>query len=85
MSRFLVTNHECDQCLFSKERIVSSARMKDVLSECSRKDTYFVCHKATIEGHNVACRGWFERFSCNLSRIAERLGAVKYVDPETGL
>lgn len=85
MSGFLIADAECDECLFSPNRIVDSKRMKDVLSDTQRRDTFFVCHKSTLNGLEVACAGWHERFTCNLSRIAERLGAVSFVDPATGL
>jgi hypothetical protein len=82
MSGFKVCERECSQCLFSSNRIVSSTRMAEVLRDCQRKDTHFVCHKASIEGENVACRGWYDRFSSNLSRIAGRLGVIEFVDVE---
>lgn len=83
MNGFLVCAAECDQCLFGPNRVVTSSRMRELLKETQRKDTYFVCHKSTLAGHNVACAGWHARFDCNLSRIMGRLGGVSFVDPET--
>ncbi len=80
MAGFLVSDSECDQCLFSPNRIVDSKRMASVLRTCQQRDTFFECHKGTIAGEHVACRGWYERFSCNLSRIAERLNVVEFID-----
>lgn len=84
MTGFQVCEAECDQCLFGPNRIVSPTRMREVLKTAQRKDSHFVCHKASIAGRDVACRGWHDRFSSNLSRIAERLGMVEFVDPATG-
>jgi len=74
-----VKSQQCDQCLFSKNRIVSSKRMKDILQGCARKDTHFICHKATIENKDVVCRGFFDNRTSQLIRIAGRLNAIKFI------
>lgn len=70
----------CNQCLFTENRIVSGKRMKEILTGCRRSDTYFQCHKATIEGKDVCCRGFYDNQTSNLIRIAQRLNAVQFVD-----
>jgi hypothetical protein len=75
-----VKEKQCDQCLFSKNRIVSAKRMKDILQGCARKDTHFICHKGTIENKDIVCRGFFENRTSQLIRIACRLNAIKFVD-----
>lgn len=70
---------QCDQCLFSKNRIVDAKRMKEIVTECRRKDTHFECHKGTIEGKNIVCHGWFTRFTSQMIRIAGRLNMIKFV------
>lgn len=84
---FKVCAERCDQCLFSKTPIVSNARRLDVLAECRRRDTHFICHKhATgteeLHGEDVCCRGFYDAnpMGTNLMRIAARLGAVEFVD-----
>ena len=42
---FQVMREQCDQCLFTPDRIVSSQRMASVLATCARNDPDFVCHK----------------------------------------
>lgn len=79
---FEVMARRCDQCLFSPERIVSAARMREVIRECRRKDVSFMCHKSPA-GREIACRGHFDTGVGQMSRIAERLGVVVEVDPET--
>lgn len=74
-----VKKESCDQCLFSKARIVSSQRMKQILKDCSRKDAHFSCHKGTIEGKDIVCNGFYNSFSTNLIRIMGRLNAIKFV------
>lgn len=75
-----VKKEPCSQCLFSKERIVSNARRKDILKECQRKDTHFNCHKETIKGNECVCSGFFTSCSSNMIRIAGRLNMIKFVD-----
>lgn len=75
---FKVMQERCDQCLFSKNKIVSAARKREVLAECARTDSHFICHKTK----GVCCRGFYDRDpgASNLMRIAGRLGAVEFVE-----
>ena len=72
----------CDQCLFSENKIVSDRRRKQVLKECAQNDASFECHKATIKGKEVCCRGFYDSnpYTTNLMRIAARLNAVEFVE-----
>lgn len=72
----------CDQCLFSKNRIVPAARVRQILKECERDDTHFVCHKATIAGRDVCCRTFYDTRTSKGIRFAQWLGVVKFVQVE---
>jgi hypothetical protein len=81
---FEVCAEKCDQCLFSKNRIVRPGRMQEILKDCAKKDTHFVCHKASIAGRDTCCKGFYDTQTSQLMRIAQRLKMVKFVDPTTG-
>lgn len=85
---FKVASRACGQCLFGPNKIVSDERKDEVLEECENEDTYFVCHKSTIRDPNegMCCRGFYEAHpgTGQMLRIAERLGAVVFADPDTG-
>ena len=70
----------CDQCLFSKNRIVWAVRKNNILRSCLKEDSYFICHKATIEEQDICCRGYWDRFKdqFNLGRIVQRLGGPEF-------
>ena len=74
---------KCNQCLFSKDRIVTSKAAAEVVKNCLKNDTYFSCHKAKIKGDkdNVCCKGFWDahKSNFNLGRIAQRLNAVREV------
>lgn len=70
----------CGQCLFSKNKIVSDERKEQILSDCTRNDTHFICHKASIEGKDIVCAAFYKQYSTNMLRISERLGMLKKVD-----
>jgi len=74
---FKVCKKRCDQCLFSENRIVSPERAAEVLQECEKKDSHFICHKY----RDVCCKGFYDADpgATNLMRIAGRLGAVEFV------
>lgn len=78
---FKVRKEQCDQCLFTRKRIVSLTRFKGILKDCQRKDGHFICHKATAEGEDACCKGFYDKnpMASNLMRIAHRLHAVEFV------
>ena len=82
---FKVYAARCNECLFSKDKIVSDERRAQILAECKRKDSHFICHKATISGQNVCCRGFYETQTSNLIRVMGRIGGIEFVNlPDDG-
>lgn len=79
---FQVARRQCGNCLFSRNKIVSDKAKIEVLDQCRRNDTYFVCHHASMKNKEICCRGFYEKDpgATNLMRIAARLGAVDFVD-----
>jgi len=75
-----VCKKQCDQCLFSPNKIVSAARKTELLKECRSSDSHFVCHKT----EDAVCAGFRSRYQTNLMRIAERLNAIEFVTQEVG-
>lgn len=63
---------QCDQCLFSKNKIVSAARKRQVIREARQDQGYFICHKT----QETCCRGFFDAYGWGIQiyRIASRLG-----------
>jgi hypothetical protein len=80
---FEVMSRKCDQCLLSPERIVSASRMRQIVAKCRREDSSFECHKGMMAGRKIACRGHWETGVGQMSRIAQRLRMVVFIDPET--
>lgn len=84
---FKVCADRCEECLFSKTTIVSSAQRREILADCARRDTHFICHKhgygdeGELLGEDVCCRGFYDADPgrTNLMRIAGRLGMVEFV------
>lgn len=90
MNKLKVCSHKCDQCLFSKDKIVSNERKQEILEGCQREGKYFICHKSTIKDDEVVCAG-FAASKYNKSaalQVAQRLekmtgkSFIKYVNPE---
>lgn len=77
---FKVKKECCNQCLFSKDKIVSNKRRQEILNSCRTGDHYFICHKATIEKQDICCRSFFDTQTSNLIRISERLNAIEFVN-----
>jgi hypothetical protein len=72
----------CHNCLLTKDRIVSPKRTKDLLQEIAEKQSYFVCHKASMNDEEIVCKNFFDRLGhqSQMVRIAERLNAVQFVE-----
>jgi hypothetical protein len=82
MSGFKVMSRACDQCLFSKERIVSGGRAAQIIRETRAKNCHFVCHKSK-SGDDIACHEHHQLGIGQMSRIAGRLGIIDWIDPDT--
>lgn len=69
----------CSQCLFTDAKIVGDDRKLALLAECRRTGKYFLCHKSTIAGTAVVCRGFYDEQESALCQVAQRLGLVEFV------
>lgn len=80
---FDVLEKRCDQCLFSKNKVVSDARRTDILDTCKRENSHFICHKSTLAGGSACCRGHYDEMletgAPAIAQIAQRLGLVNFV------
>lgn len=58
---FLICQKRCNECLYSKRRIVSEGRA-DEIQENLASEGFFICHKATVQDHNfkACCRAFWD-------------------------
>lgn len=81
--KFEIMSEACDQCLVTPQRIVPGSRAALIVSDCRRRDDWFICHKSP-DGRRIACRGVEDRIGpSQLHRIMGRLGNVLEIDPQT--
>lgn len=72
---YLVMAQRCSECLYGPDKIVSNERRAEILRDVRASDDYFVCHKATLAGRSVQCRGDYDaRPDCRPARLARALG-----------
>ena len=78
---FKVYDKPCDQCLISSNAIVDNDRRTEIIQGCIRKQTHFICHKASIEGEDVCCKTFYDKLGqhSQMIRIAERLNMVEII------
>ena len=75
----------CQNCLLSKDSIVSPQRRKEILSEITQTQSYFICHKSSMNGEGkeseICCRKFYDSLGhvSQMVRIAERLNVVDFV------
>ena len=83
---FKVYKTPCQNCLLSKDAIVSPKRRREIIQSCATEQTHFICHKSSMEGGNVCCRTFYDQMGnvTQMIRIAQRLRAVEFVDLPDG-
>ena len=76
-----VYDKACNECLFSKRRIVDEARAKQLIADALEQDSFFICHKSTIRDEVVCCRAFYEQHRCDTValRLATLLNGVEFV------
>lgn len=77
-----VCARQCNQCLFSKNKIVSNKRRVQLLESCEKEDTHFICHKGTIAGINLVCRGFYENKTTRYLEMMKSIGRMEFVNPD---
>jgi hypothetical protein len=78
---FKVMKERCAECLYGSDKIVSNARRAEIIRKVRRTDSYFVCHKASIAGQAVCCKGDFDAGGGGqLGRIMGRLNGIVFID-----
>jgi len=72
----------CSNCLLSKDKIVSGSRAKEIISKCIQEQSFFICHKASINNEQVCCKSFYDNFGdySQLVRIAQRLNCIEFID-----
>lgn len=79
-----LASKQCDQCLLSRSRIVSGERAAEIIKGCRRDGVHFQCHKGSIAGVNLHCRGYHDRFGSRAHGFAVAMGIpVVEVDPNS--
>jgi len=72
----------CKNCLLSPDSIVSPARRKEIINGCTRKQTHFICHKASMDDKEILCKTFFDKLGhhSQMVRIAERMNMIEFVE-----
>jgi hypothetical protein len=54
------------------------------VTSCLREENYFLCHKGTLNGEKIACRGFLDAYGDRipLIRIARQLNLFEDVNPK---
>jgi hypothetical protein len=79
----LLASRRCDQCLTTRNRIVSGERAAEIIRSCRSDGVHFQCHKGSAIGLIVHCRGVHEIAPGAAYRFAVAIGiAVREVDPQ---
>lgn len=75
-----VAAKRCDRCLLSSRPLVGDERRREILAELSVTGRAFICHKATMVGEYVICRGVFDEGLSLAVVLAKELDVVRFVE-----
>lgn len=84
----LLSARPCGECLTTRNRVVSGERAAEIVRGCRRTGKHFQCHKGSIAGLNVHCRGVHDLLvrqwgGSTAYQIATRFGIeVREVNPD---
>jgi hypothetical protein len=82
-TELLLASRRCDQCLATRNRIVSGERAAELIRQCKADGNHFQCHKGSIAGINLHCRGVHDAIGSRAHDFAVRFGIpVREIDPE---
>lgn len=60
---FQVYNRPCNTCIFNKNSPVSDERFEELQDIWKTSDTTQICHKATLKGEQIGCKGHYDAAS----------------------
>lgn len=80
---FYVCATQCDQCLFTKDRVVSGRRAAQLIRDAVANDRFFECHKHSLRDaaptdRHVCCRAFFKR-------LGDRVWPIRYARMTAGI
>lgn len=77
-----VYSKPCNQCLYSQNRIVDKERYEEIKQQIKTEQSYFICHKSSIENGKTCCNGFYKKDGqySQLIRIMERIGGIELVE-----
>lgn len=71
----LLSARRCDQCLCTRNRIVTGARAAQIIRDCRAQGIHFICHKGSDADKIIHCRGVHDILGgSRASRFAAAIG-----------
>ncbi len=77
---FVVQEKMCNECLFSKNKIVSDERKEEILEQVREEQTHFICHKASTAGIPGCCKGFYDNENTFPVALSKALNQVIFVN-----
>jgi len=74
-----VAEKRCSECLISANKIVSDDRRDELLKELAESGRAFICHRASMAGEYIVCRGFYDQGLSLSVVLARQLGAARFV------
>lgn len=81
--KLLLASQRCSECIATRNRIVDRKRARALIGACRTQDIHFQCHKGSIAGLNLHCRGVHEISPGAAYRFAKLYGIpIVEIDPD---
>lgn len=75
-----VCDRMCDQCLYGSNSVVEEGARAVIMGD-QDPSHWFICHKSTIAGMKVMCRGYYEanKETSVFIKLGRQLGLINFV------
>lgn len=83
-NKMIVRAKQCDQCLYTRNKIVSDARRDEIIETCNTTGGPFLCHKGSLVDQDIVCRGHFEANDSLAVRLAKMLDYYEFTLETSG-
>lgn len=82
-AELLLAARPCTECLTTRRRVVSGERAAELIRGCRADHQHFQCHKGSIAGLIVHCRGVHDLGGSRAHDFAQAFGIpIREVDPD---
>lgn len=65
-----IFNSPCKNCLYTKDRVVSGKRAKEIIAQTIEEGSYFICHVSSLnDSNNTMCHNYYKNHGHHCKKL----------------